>query len=77
MSADEFEQRYSPTDREGVYEPDAEPVRVIRLDENVRFESPWGEEMRIRAGGVLIAKSPSDIYGIQAEEFEKTYTYID
>lgn len=77
MSAEDFEQRYRPTDREGVYEPTAAPVPVIQLTENVRFEAPWGEEMRIRAGGVLIAKGPGDIYGIQRDEFEKTYEYID
>ncbi len=77
MSGDEFEQRYRKTDVEDVYEPTSAPVRVVTLDENVRFDAPWGEEMRIRAGGVLIANSPDEIYGIQREEFDKTYEYVD
>lgn len=77
MSGEEFEQRYAKTDLEGVYEPTSAPVRVVKLDENVRFDAPWGEEMRIRAGGVLIAQGPGEIYGIQREEFEKTYEYVD
>jgi len=77
MSADDFQPRYRPTDQESVYEPASEPVRVVELKEDVRFEAPWGEEMRIRAGGFLISNSPDDIYGIQADEFAKTYTYVD
>ncbi len=52
-------------------------MKVVELQENVRFQAPWGEEMRIRAGGVLVIKDSGDIYGIQREEFQDTYEYID
>ena len=46
------------------------------IDENISFEAPWGEEMRIAAGGVLILNGAQDIYGIQAEEFASTYRVL-
>ena len=76
-SKDEFEQRYQQTEQPGVYEPISPPVRVVELDDNVRFQAPWGEEMRIKAGGVLVIQDSGEIYGIQREEFQKTYEYVD
>ena len=74
---DTFEERYRQTEQQNVYEPISPPVKVVELDENVCFEAPWGEEMRIRAGGVLILRDSGEIYGIQRDEFQKTYEYID
>lgn len=74
---DEFEQRYRQTEQQNVYEPISRPVRVVELNENVCFEAPWGEEMRIKAGGVLILRESGEIYGIQRDEFQRTYEYVD
>ncbi len=74
---DEFEKRYRQTDQQNVYEPISPPVRVVELGENVCFEAPWGEEMRIKAGGVLILRESGEIYGVQRDEFQKTYEYVD
>jgi len=74
---DEFEKRYRQTEQPNVYEPISPPVRVVELGENVSIEAPWGEEMRIKAGGVLVIKDSGEIYGIQREEFQKTYEYVD
>jgi hypothetical protein len=73
----EFEKRYRPTGQANVYEPVSAPVRVLELDENVRFEAPWGEEMRIRAGGVLVVDDCGAVYGIQRDEFLETYEYLE
>lgn len=76
-SKDEFERRYRQTGQPDVYEPLFPPVRVLELADNVRFQAPWGEEMRIKAGGVLVIQDSGEIYGIQREEFRKTYEYVD
>lgn len=77
VSRDKFEEGYRQTDQPNIYEPISTPVRVVELGENVCFEAPWGEEMRIKAGGVLVIRDCGEIYGIQREEFEKTYEYVD
>lgn len=73
----EFEERYRQTEQQNVYEPISPPVRVVELNENVCFEAPWGDEMRIKAGGVLILRDSGEIYGVQRDEFQKTYEYVD
>ena len=75
ISPAKFEIRYALTE-DGDYAPKADPVLVLRLDEAVSFTAPWGEEMFIKAGGVLVNGGGSDIYGIQPEEFEATYTVL-
>ena len=65
------------------YVADAEPGQevtpvplnrpMLELDENVCFMTSWGEMQYINAGGVLVTLSSNDIYGIQQEEFERTY----
>lgn len=57
-----FESRYDAVG-ENIYRPKWDPVRVIRTDENVTFKAPWGEDMRIKAGGVLVkGTGDNDIY---------------
>ncbi len=55
------------------YKPVGGPVLSSPINENIEFDAPWGEPMKIEAGGSLILNSPNDIYGIQKEEFEGTY----
>ncbi len=77
VEGQKFMARYQKTDTAGLYQPRNAPVRVVSLSENVEFVAPWGEIMRIRAGGVLVLGGPGDIYGIQPEEFAETYEYVD
>lgn len=49
------------------------PVPCIKLPENVAFKAPWGEEMRVLKGGVLVCTGEGDVYGIQPTEFQITY----
>jgi hypothetical protein len=53
------------------------PVSCITLKENVAFRAPWGEEMRIQEGGVLVCAGEGDVYGIQPVEFRNTYRQCD
>ena len=57
-----FESRYESAG-ENAYCPKWDPVRVVRTDGNVSFKAPWGEDMFIKAGGVLVKGSgDNDIY---------------
>ena len=55
------------------YKPKGGPVLSAKIGEHIQFQAPWGETMKIEAGGSLILNGPSDIYGIQKDEFEHTY----
>ena len=69
-----FHEKYEAIDGEdGKYRSKGKPVTAARLGESITFTAPWGEEMRIRAGGYLIISNPADIYGIAEDEFCKTY----
>ena len=64
-----FENRYDVVG-EKTYAPKWDPVRVVRIDEDVTFKAPWGEDMRIKAGGVLVKGSgDNDIYEKQIQGF--------
>ena len=56
-----------------LYKPKGGPVLSSQINENIEFNAPWGEIMKIEAGGSLILSGPQDIYGIQKNEFENTY----
>lgn len=69
-----FREKYDAIDGEdGKYRAKGKPVTAARLTESIAFTAPWGEEMRIKAGGYLIISNPADIYGIAEDEFRKTY----
>ncbi len=59
------------------YKPKGGPVLSTRINEHIEFQAPWGETMKIEAGGSLIISGPSDIYGIQKDEFKNTYKNTD
>tara|TARA_R100000687_G_C6443407_1_gene161690 strand:+ start:837 stop:1349 length:513 start_codon:yes stop_codon:yes gene_type:complete len=71
VAVEKFKKRYDA--RGSFYAPKAAPVKSIPLYEDVRFTAPWGEEMRIACGGVLVRAGEHDIYGIQGPEFEGAY----
>ena len=59
------------------YKPKGAPVNCVTISEDITFEAPWGGDMHIAAGGVLVLAGKGDIYGIQAEEFAQTYGPTD
>ena len=71
-----FERSYDQTDAAGVYAPKSDPRKVLDLPRNVAFTAPWGEEMRIKAGGVLVNGGGGDVYGIQPDEFRASYSSV-
>jgi len=56
-----FEARYEEKS-EGLFVPNYDPVKIMKIDENVKFEAPWGGDMNIQAGGVLVYGGDNDIY---------------
>ena len=61
----------------GVFAPKPDPRKVVDLDENVSFTAPWGMPMFIKEGGVLVYGGKDDIYGIQPDEYNKTYSAVE
>ena len=61
------------------YRPKGGAQEFLFLQEDVQFTAPWGEEMDIKAGGVLnvTGRDSGDIYGIQRKEFNQTYAMCD
>ena len=76
ISAKKFVERY---DIRGQYRPKAIPQLFIITKQDIEFIAPWNEVMSIKAGGVLNITQfeTGDIYGIQENEFFKTYTACD
>ena len=74
VSDSTFKERYEidPENPEQ-YKPKGEPVLSAPINEHIEFKAPWGEVMKIEAGGSLILNGPGDIYGIQKSVFENTY----
>ena len=75
LKAEKFESLYDNIEGTSVYRPKGELRTMYRLpnDMNVSFIAPWGSEMKIRGGGVLIEEGDS-FYGINPEEFGATHT---
>lgn len=69
-----FEKLYNETDAPDIYAPKPDVRKVLELKDNVAFTAPWGEEMRIRGGGVLVHGGKKDVYGIQPDEFKASYS---
>ena len=76
IEPDKFEKLYEKSETEGIFRSKWDPVPVVKVNENVSFTAPWGEEMRIKAGGVLVNGGDNDIYGIQEDEFAATYDIV-
>lgn len=60
------------------FKPIWNPITAAQIDENICFTAPWGEVLNIVSGGYLVFnKDFDDIYGIQEDEFNKTYDMIE
>jgi hypothetical protein len=75
VPAAKFSKLYTSTDNKEIFNPVGEDRTVYMLPEgkNVVFEAPWGGDMKIRAGGVLVADGDK-FYGINPEEFKATHS---
>lgn len=73
-----FKSKYEKIDgTENKYKPIWNPITAVQIDENICFVAPWGEIQNLLAGGYLVFNEDfDDIYGVQEEEFIKTYKEI-
>ncbi len=71
-----FEKLYDTTETDGIFAPKPAPRKVLGLDQDVAFTAPWGEDMRIAKGGVLVNGGKGDVYGIQPDEYRASYTLV-
>lgn len=80
IPAAKFEQLYTVGDKPNTFNPAGEDRTVYAIPQglNLVFEAPWGGDMRIRAGGVIVPESePGKFYGINPEEFKATHSVKD
>ncbi len=63
---------------EDKFRPVWNPITATQIiDENICFTASWGEIQNLVAGGYLVFnKNFDDVYGIQEDEFNKTYSMI-
>ena len=61
---------------DNVYIPKGTINTFIKVDENISFYAPWGEEMFLIKGGFLKITNLNDITGIQENDFFDTYTIL-
>lgn len=60
------------------FRPVWNPITAVQIDEDICFVAPWGEKQNIVSGGYLVFnRDYDDIYGVQQEEFNKTYDIIN
>ena len=73
-----FTERYIEDQKNpGTFKPNAGPQKFMEVHEDISFKAPWGENMTIASGGYLNITKLDEIYGIQKDEFEKTYKLCD
>ena len=72
IKADKFEKLYEVDKKDPELYSSKGVVQGVVLEEDIEFEAPWGETMRMHAGDTMV-KNGEDIYGIEKQAFESTY----
>lgn len=72
-----FSEKYESVEGTGdVFRPKGNPILAGKINESISFVAPWGENMNLVSGGYLVFTDMNDIYGVQEEEFKRTYKKI-
>lgn len=73
-----FKSKYKKIDgAEDRFKPVWNPITAVQINESICFTASWGELQNLCANGYLVFnKDFSDIYGIQEDEFLKTYERV-
>lgn len=74
-----FKSKYEKIEgTEDRFKPVWNPITAVQISENISFAAPWGEIQYLANGGYLVFnKEYDDIYGIQEDEFNKTYDLVE
>ena len=67
----------NPSDKTNIWYPKGGKRGLIKLEEDVSFDAPWNEKQYVKKGGYLVVVDKGNIYGIQKEEFEKSYKIVE
>lgn len=75
VPAAKFINLYTTTENKEIFNPVAtdKTVYLIPKETNLVFEAPWGGDMKIRSGGVIVPDGEK-FYGINPEEFKATHS---
>ena len=76
VKADVFKKKYEiDPDNPKQYRPTGGAQQFLRLQEDLDFKAPWGEDMHMKKGDFInvTGRDTGDIYGIAQKEFFSTY----
>jgi len=70
-----FSNAYRPIEgKVGFFEAVGVPVKVVKVEEDIAFNAPWGSLQGVRAGGYVVERTDNgERYGIDKAAFETTY----
>lgn len=73
-----FKSKYEKVEgTENEFKPVWNPITAAQIKESISFTATWGELQNLAANGYLVFnKDFSDIYGVQKDEFLKTYEEV-
>ena len=71
-----FNLKYVKTNSPNVYEPISNPIRCVRVTENIEFQSHTGQLFKVKKDDYLIIPYNRYIYGITKEALYQDYTFI-
>ena len=71
-----FNLKYEPTNEKNIYNPISNPIRAVRINENIEFVSHTGRLFRVKKDDYLIIPSNRYIYGITKESLYENYEFI-
>lgn len=61
---------------ENVFKPKNCEQQFIKVEEDIKFDAPWGETQNLESGGYLNISCLADIYGVSVKDFNDTYVVI-
>ena len=76
VKADVFKKKYEiDPDNNAQYRPKGGAQQFLRLQEDLDFKAPWGQDMHMKKGDFInvTSRDTGDIYGIARKEFFSTY----
>lgn len=71
-----FNLKYAKTNTPNIYQPISNPIRCVRVTENIEFQSHTGQLFKVKKDDYLIIPYNRYIYGITKESLYQNYTFI-
>ena len=71
-----FNLKYQKSDKDGVYIPKSNPIRAVRLNENIEFETSFNKLFKVKKDDYLIIPYNRNVYGITKESMYENYTFV-